>query len=62
MEYPGKELEIFDKAIIWRKYIHALTKGYLRDNILEVGAGFGSFTESYYKNSQNLILKILIYY
>ena len=56
MKYPGKELEIFDKAIIWRKYIHALTKRYLKDNILEVGAGFGSFTKSYSKNLQNIIL------
>ena len=56
MKYPGKELEIFDKATIWRKYIHALTKRYLKDNILEVGAGFGSFTKSYYKNSQNITL------
>ena len=56
MKYPGKELEIFDKAIVWRKYIHALTKRYLKDNILEIGAGFGSFTKSYSKNSQNIIL------
>ena len=56
MKYPGKELEIFDKAIIWRKYIHTLTKRYLKDNILEIGAGFGSFTKSYSKNSQNIIL------
>ena len=56
MKYPGKELEIFDKAIVWRKYIHTLTKRYLKDNILEIGAGFGSFTKSYSKNSQNIIL------
>ena len=27
MNYPGNELEIFDKATIWRKYIH-LSKTY----------------------------------
>ena len=54
MKYPGKELEIFDKAIVWRKYIHTLTKRYLKDNILEIGAGFGSFTKSYSKNFQKI--------
>ena len=41
MKYPGNELEIFDKATIWRKYIYSLTKNYLKDNILEIGAGLG---------------------
>jgi len=56
MEYPGKELEIFDKATIWRNYIYSITKKYIKNHTLEVGAGFGSFTESYYKNLQNLVL------
>ena len=56
MKYPGNELEIFDKATIWRKYIYSLTKNYLKDNILEIGAGLGSFTISYFKNFQNLTL------
>ena len=56
MKYPGNELEIFDKATIWRKYIYNLTKSYIKDNILEVGAGLGSFTTSYFKNFQNITL------
>ena len=56
MKYPGKELEIFDKATIWRKYIYYLTKNYLKDNILEIGEGIGSFTKGYYKKFQNITL------
>ena len=56
MKYPGKELEIFDKATIWRKYIYALTKKFLSDGMLEIGAGLGSFTTSYFKNFHNITL------
>ena len=47
--YPGKELEIFDKAIVFQKYIHFLTKKFLKNKTLEVGAGLGSFTRNYFK-------------
>ena len=50
MNYPGKELEIFDKAVFWRKYIYFLVKRYLKDGLLEVGAGIGSFTKNYKEN------------
>ena len=56
MKYPGKELEIFEKATIWRKYIYSLTKNYFKDNFLEVGAGIGSFTTNYCKNLQNIVV------
>ncbi len=56
MEYPGKELEIFDKANIWGKYVHTLIKKYLINNTLEIGAGLGSFTKNYYKNFSNIVL------
>ena len=56
MEYPGQELEIFDKATIWRKYISILTKKYFKNDFLEVGAGIGSFTSNYYKNIKNIVL------
>jgi len=56
MQYPGKELEVFDKATIWRKYIYGLTKNYLKDITLEVGAGLGSFTTNYYKTLENITL------
>ena len=47
MDYPGLELENFDKAVIWRKYIYFLLKKYIKKNVLEVGAGIGSFTRNY---------------
>ena len=59
MEYPGKELEIFDQAKIFQKYIYLIIKKYLKDNILEVGAGIGSFTRSYFHNYQNIYLSDL---
>ena len=56
MNYPGEELEIFDKATIWRKYIYATIKHYFKDNFLEVGAGIGSFTTNYFEKFQNITL------
>tara|TARA_B110000438_G_C15741422_1_gene618652 strand:- start:82 stop:771 length:690 start_codon:yes stop_codon:yes gene_type:complete len=47
MNYPGKELENFDLASIWRKYIYFLIKKYIKGSVLEVGAGIGSFTNNY---------------
>ena len=47
MDYPGKELEIFDKANLWRNYLHKNIKEFIGKKILEVGAGIGSFTEIY---------------
>ena len=59
MEYQGQELEIFDKATIWRKYIHTLIKNYFKDNLLEVGAGIGSFTLNYFQNYKSIVLSDL---
>ena len=56
MNYPGKELEIFDKAVIWRKYIYFTVKKYIKNDLLEVGAGIGSFTENYKNNLKNITL------
>lgn len=47
MIYPGAELDNFDKAVVWRKYIFLLIKKYIKGNVLEVGAGIGSFTNNY---------------
>jgi SAM-dependent methyltransferase len=57
MEYQGKELENFDLASFWRKYIYFQIKSFLRNDILEVGAGIGSFTK-HYKDSFNRITLI----
>jgi len=56
MKYPGLELENFDKAHIWRKYIYYIIKKYINGNILEVGAGIGSFTKLYENQHQNITL------
>ena len=56
MDYQGLELENFDKAVIWRKYIYLLIKKYINNNVLEVGAGIGSFTKNYEKKIGNLTL------
>ena len=55
-KYPGKELEIFDKAVIFQKYIHWLIKKYIKNKTLEVGAGLGSFTKTYINNVENINL------
>ena len=57
MKYQGKELENFDLANIWRKYIYFQIKLFLKNEILEVGAGIGSFTKNY-KDSFNKITLI----
>ena len=56
MNYPGKELEIFDKANIWRKYVYVLVKKFINETILEVGAGIGSFTNNYKNKFSNITL------
>lgn len=55
-KYPQIALERFDKANIWIKYIIAQIHPCLKGNILEVGAGCGSFTESYIKNEHKITL------
>ena len=52
MEYTGWELEHFDRSKNFRHYQYSLIKNYVKDNILEVGAGNASFLET-----NNLIKK-----
>ena len=56
MNYPGKELENFDKAIFWRAYIYHQIKKFIKENVLEVGAGIGSFTKNYQNNIKHATL------
>ena len=56
LEYNGKELSLFENAKFWRKYIHKKTKNYFKNNILEIGAGIGSFTLNYFKDFSNITL------
>ena len=56
MIYPGAELDNFDKAVVWRKYIFLLIKKYIKGNVLEVGAGIGSFTNNYKNLARDITL------
>ena len=56
MEYPGKELEVFDKANFWRNYLYLIIKKFLGKKILEVGAGIGSFTKIYMNKEMDITL------
>ena len=47
MKYPGAELDSFDKATVWRKYVFFLVEKFIKGSVLEVGAGIGSFTNNY---------------
>src|SRR4028119_1618846 len=42
--YPGKELELFSKALHWKKYVASLIKPFIKGNVAEVGAGTGNFS------------------
>ena len=55
-KYPEIALERFDKANLWIKYIVLKIKFFLKDDILEVGAGCGSFTKSYMRNFHSITL------
>jgi len=59
MKYPGQELENFDKATVWRKYVYFEIKKFIIGNTLEVGAGIGSFTNNYKHLVKNLTLSEL---
>ena len=55
-KYPEVALERFDKASLWIKYVVFKIKRFLKNDILEVGAGFGSFTRGYMKNFHSVTL------
>ena len=55
-KYPEIALERFDKANLWIKYIIFQIKKFLKDDLLEVGAGCGSFTKNYMKNFQSITI------
>ena len=56
MKYQGQELDNFDKASIWRKYIFLNIKNYIKGSTLEVGAGIGSFTNNYKSLTSDITL------
>lgn len=55
--YPETATERFDDANLHIKYCLSKIQKYIKGNILEVGAGCGSFTRNYYnKDIHNIIL------
>ena len=59
MDYAGKELEIFDTAKVFQKYVYFLIKKYFKNKIFEVGAGIGSFTRNYNDSYKEIYLSDL---
>ena len=55
-KYPEIALERFDGANLWIKYIIFKIRKFLKDDILEVGAGCGSFSKNYMKNFNSITL------
>ncbi|HKX84996.1 MAG TPA: hypothetical protein VJL58_12310, partial [Pyrinomonadaceae bacterium] len=45
VEYVGKDLEAMDFAVAYHKWILDLMRPFLGSDIVEVGAGTGSFSE-----------------
>ena len=55
-QYPETATERFDDANFHIKYCLSIFRKYLIGNILEVGAGCGSFTRNYYKKNMDEIV------
>lgn len=56
-KYPETATEIFDGANFHIKYCLSKIRKYIKGNIVEVGAGCGSFTRNYYRPfMKNIIL------
>lgn len=45
-DYIGNELELFKHASNWKNYYAKFIEGYLKNDVLEVGAGIGETTRS----------------
>ena len=55
-KYPQIALERIDNANFWILYFIFKIRKFLKDDMLEVGAGCGSFTRGYMKNFQSITL------
>jgi hypothetical protein len=51
--YVGGELELFSKATNWKAYYGGLLKGFLKGDVLEVGAGIGAGAQAMCDGSQS---------
>ncbi len=43
-QYEGAELDLFENAVNWKAYWSGRIRGYIRGDVLEVGAGIGANT------------------
>ena len=55
-KYPEVATERFDKANFHINYCLSFFKKFMKGNILEVGAGCGSFTKFYHEKYQSITL------
>lgn len=49
IDYIGEELELFELAVHWKRYVAGRIRPFIRGSVLEVGAGFGANVEYYYR-------------
>jgi hypothetical protein len=49
LTYPGTELEVFARAINWKRYVAALVAPHIGETVLDVGAGIGSHVPFLFK-------------
>jgi len=54
--YPTEATEKFDDATFHRKYCLSFVRKYIKGDVLEVGAGCGSFTRDYIDNNLKITL------
>ena len=54
--YPSEATEKFDNAKFHRKYCMSFVKKFIQGEVLEVGAGCGSFTRDYFNSDLNITL------
>ena len=54
--YPTEATEKFDDATFHRKYCLSFVRKYIQGDVLEVGAGCGSFTRDYIDNNLKFTL------
>jgi len=55
-KYPSTATERFDNAKLWINYVVKIIKIYIEKDVLEVGAGCGSFASNYLNFTENLTL------
>jgi len=46
VDYVGEELELFARAVNWKRYLRAQVEPFIRGDVLEVGAGLGGTTQA----------------